>query len=94
MRHIDMRAGWIQLTRDRGVVDFIKIDGTINPADFFTKVLSKKEFKTHYFRMMGKLPSFISRARGPADGSLIDMEDGPINPAQVVEFEAICRPLP
>jgi hypothetical protein len=39
MKHLDLRAAWIREMKDSKVVDFVKVDGKINLADFFTKIL-------------------------------------------------------
>jgi hypothetical protein len=39
MKHLDLRAAWIREMKDSKVVEFIKVDGTVNLADFFTKIL-------------------------------------------------------
>lgn len=48
MRHIDLRAGWVNELRNRKIMQTVKIDGKINPADFMTKVLSPSEFKRQH----------------------------------------------
>ena len=48
MRHIDLRAGWVNELRNRKIIQTVKIDGKINPADFMTKVLSPSEFKRQH----------------------------------------------
>ena len=58
MKYLDLREAWIQEMRgacaqpgggydviaDQGKCELIKIDGKMNPADFFTKVLPACEF--------------------------------------------------
>ena len=39
MKHLDLRAAWIREMKDSNVVKFVKVDGKINLADFFTKIL-------------------------------------------------------
>jgi len=52
MKHIDLRAAWMQLLRDRSICDVVKVDGTANPADFFTKLLGRKDFSTYEQQLM------------------------------------------
>ena len=44
MKHIDIRAAWVQQIRDKEQIKILKIAGTKNPADFFTKLLTNIEF--------------------------------------------------
>lgn len=48
MRHIDLRAGWVNDLRNRKIVKTEKIDGKINPSDFMTKILSPSEYKRQH----------------------------------------------
>ena len=57
MKHLDLRQAWIQQIRDRSIAEFIKVDGTDNKADFFTKLLSRVLFKEAESAMMAKLPA-------------------------------------
>ena len=56
MKHIDLRDAWITQLRNRNIVDIIKVPGSDNGADFFTKLLSRVEFCRHESRLMTKLP--------------------------------------
>ena len=92
-----VRSSWLQLLKDRRVLDFASVDGTKNPADVYTKILPKKQFKARQAKAMGKLPGFIVRAGEPADGHLSDGSpaegNGPCaDPAQVVPKATICQP--
>ena len=44
MKHIDVRLAWMKELRSRKLIEFEKVDGTINLADFFTKVLDSISF--------------------------------------------------
>jgi hypothetical protein len=57
MKHLDLRQAWIQQVRDRSTAEFIKVDGTANKADFFTKLLSRVMFKEAEADLMAKLPA-------------------------------------
>ena len=52
MKFIDIREGWIQQVRDHKQIQFVKIDGTLNPADTFTKLLERKEFEVYQDALM------------------------------------------
>jgi hypothetical protein len=45
MKHIDARLAWVQELRDKNIVRLIKVAGTKNPADFYTKILPATEFR-------------------------------------------------
>ncbi len=57
MKHIDQRANWVKLVKDRRLAQLHKIVGTENPADFLTKLFgvpefqSKREFYVHHSSM-------------------------------------------
>ena len=55
MKHLDLREAWVQQLRDKEVVDYYKVVGTDNPADFFTKIHHGAGFKTFQDIMMGHL---------------------------------------
>ena len=67
MKHIDIRHSWVDLMRDRSRLEIDSIDGKKNPADFFTKIYPKKEFRKAHMKLMGKLPSFLCQSREPAE---------------------------
>ena len=52
MKHIDLRQGWLDMLRCRNELDWHRIPGEQNPADFFTKVLTGKKFKESLDYMM------------------------------------------
>ena len=57
MKHLDLRAGWIQQLRDTSLADFVKVDGSINRADFFTKLFTRVRFCEEERQLMARLPS-------------------------------------
>ena len=59
MKHIDMRLAWIKLLRDRTKVDFRRVPGITNVADFFTKLLGREDFNRWASILMAKLPEFL-----------------------------------
>ena len=48
MKHLDIREDWIQLIRDRGLAEFIKVDGKVIKADFMTKLLNRVEYNRQH----------------------------------------------
>ena len=48
MKHLNIKEGWIQLLRDRGIAEYGKIEGTLNLADFFTKLNDRIIFDQQY----------------------------------------------
>ena len=54
-KHIDLRRGFVEQLRDTSEIEIVKILGTVNPANFFTKVLSASEFKREGDPLMGKV---------------------------------------
>ena len=55
MKHLDLRDAWIQRLRNKKIVDIVKVLGTENGADFFTKLLSRAEFCKQEDQLMTKL---------------------------------------
>ena len=55
MKHIDLRDAWIQRLRCKKIVDVVKVAGTENGADFFTKILTRAEFCKGEARLMTKI---------------------------------------
>ena len=51
MKHIDIREGWVQQLRDREVVQFNKVDGTLIKANFMTKLEDKVQYNKEYARL-------------------------------------------
>jgi hypothetical protein len=45
MKHLDMKAKWIRMLRDRKEVSTVKVQGEFNEADFFTKIFAGHAFK-------------------------------------------------
>lgn len=54
MKHIDLRAAWIGTLRDKSI-EFIRIPGEDNRADFYTKIHTGPKVKEVLERSMGKL---------------------------------------
>ena len=52
MKYIDVRRGWVQELRDRKMVELVKVLGTENLADYFTKLLEKVDYERFKGRMM------------------------------------------
>ena len=48
LEYINLTEGWIQLLRDRGIAEYQKIEGTLNLADFFTKLNGRIIFDQQY----------------------------------------------
>jgi hypothetical protein len=46
MKHLDLRAAWIREMKDSKGIKFVKVDGKMNLADFFTKILPLGEHQT------------------------------------------------
>ena len=55
MKHIDLRDAWIQRLRCRKIVDIVKVAGTENGANFFTKLLTRAEFCKGEARLMTRI---------------------------------------
>ena len=62
MKHLDIRESWIQQVRNRDIVTFNKVDGTLIPANFLTKLFERVEFNTEYARL-----AYLGEAKEPAD---------------------------
>ena len=45
MKHLDMKAKWIRMLRDRKEVTTVKVQDEFNEADFFTKIFAGQAFK-------------------------------------------------
>ena len=56
MKHIDIRAAWMQLVRNTVNYELKKVSGEANEADFFTKLFGSTQFSLAEQRMMAKLP--------------------------------------
>ena len=57
MKHIDLRESWVEQLRKKGVIKWIKVPGTANRADTFTKVLQGAEFEKGTADLMVPLPT-------------------------------------
>lgn len=55
MKHIDLRAEWMNQLRDRKIVNVVKIPGEENGADFFTKLLGRIAFQQEESVLMGRI---------------------------------------
>ena len=55
MKHIDIRAAWVQQIRDKEQIQILKIAGTNNPADFSTKLMTNIEFNRASAGLTSKL---------------------------------------
>ena len=55
LKHIDLRLAWVNQLRDHSRVEFVKVIGTENPADFFTKIQGYPAFKEAEERMTQRL---------------------------------------
>ena len=51
MRHIEVKELWLQEAVCRGKVKLLKIEGTKNPSDMFTKYLTHAEIERHCGRL-------------------------------------------
>jgi hypothetical protein len=57
MKHLDMRRRWVQLVKDRRMVEYIKIHTKLNPADIFTKIFDKVEYKKAVVKFNPPMPA-------------------------------------
>lgn len=55
LKHIDLRKAFVQQLRNQEDIEVIKIDGKVNPANFFTKILSGPEFRDESKDLMGQV---------------------------------------
>ena len=51
VKHIDVRYHFVRKALLDGRIELVKIDGTINPADIFTKVVPLKSFRRYVSRI-------------------------------------------
>ena len=51
MKHLEIRDMWLQQEVREGKVEVYKVDGTENPADLMTKILSLGEISTRLLGM-------------------------------------------
>jgi len=59
MKHVDLRQTWVRELRTSGDVEFCKVPGTENKADFFTKILSPIEFERMEERLMPRVDAAV-----------------------------------
>ena len=55
LKHISLRLAWVRQLRDHSRVEFTKVLGTDNPADFFTKIQGYPAFKEAEDSLMKRL---------------------------------------
>jgi hypothetical protein len=72
LKHIDLRRAFVEQLRDTSEIEVLKILGTENPANFFTKVLSGAEFKRESDPLMDRVELGVKmkgmlRIRGHGD---------------------------
>ena len=63
MKHLEIRDLWLQKEVREGKVEVYKVDGTENPADLMTKILSLGEIST---RLLGMHLSCLAQISQPA----------------------------
>ena len=47
LKHIDLRQSWVQTLRDREQLEYVKVPGEFNKADFFTKIQSRLDIRSN-----------------------------------------------
>jgi len=62
MKHLDLRSAWIQEMKNCGKIQIIKVDGTANDADFFTKILPAGEFREAADTMTQEITKVLPKA--------------------------------
>ena len=55
MKHLDIRMQWVQEIRDKKKIKIHKVHGPHNRSDFFTKLMTKSEFKRTSEGLYGRL---------------------------------------
>ena len=55
MKHLDIRMQWVQEIRDKKKIKIHKVHGPHNRSDFFTKLMTKSEFKRTSEGLCGRL---------------------------------------
>ena len=55
MKHIDLREKWVQMVRDLQEIAYKHVDGTLNKADPFTKIMQGITFVNAQLRIMTPL---------------------------------------
>ena len=56
LKHIDVRQQWVEWLRDKGLVKLSHVKSSVNPADFFTKLLDLETFSRLRSMMMTERP--------------------------------------
>ena len=56
MKYIDMRQQWVQQLRNKDEISYMKVAGTENDADYFTKVHPRPKHLEFEARLMKRLP--------------------------------------
>ena len=57
MKHIDLRESWVEQLRSKGKFNWVKVPGTANRADVFTKILTGISFERGTEGLMQPLPN-------------------------------------
>ena len=55
MKHIDMRASWVNMVRNLKELEYVHVPGTINKADVLSKIIQGKSFEEEQKRIMTPL---------------------------------------
>ena len=63
-RHMDVHCLWLQAHVRKGSLELENIDGKTNPADLFTKYLTRDEIDRHLERMSCRILSGMQRDFG------------------------------
>ena len=66
MRHLDVEDLWIQEAVRTNKVDLVKVLGTENPADLFTKYLESPAKIEHILKLLGMRSETGRAASAPA----------------------------
>jgi len=61
MKHLDMRRCWIQLVKNRAIVEYIKVASKDNEADIFTKIFEKMEFRRAVDKLNPLMPEEMQK---------------------------------
>ena len=87
MKFIDLREGWVMDLRDRKKCQVLKVDTTLNPADFGTKILTVKEFRRQRKYYLDT-PKF-SRAKIKRKGGLESLDKIELNNEHPAALEGV-----
>ena len=66
LRHLDVEDLWVQEAIRTGKVELVKVLGTHNPADLFTKYLESPTKITDALKLMGMVVEYGRAASAPA----------------------------